>query len=452
MEKGFRRQGYDYEFVPILDLKFECPICYMCLRDAVQTECGHLFCEDCILHWISKEKRCPLDKQMLTKEKISSDNDTRREIQALKVQCPQIKNGCNVITELKTIELHESTCGYQMNFCSLGCGEKLYRKDVDCHRETCTHSPSQCEYCQEEFPRVNKLEHYKVCNAFLISCKYCNILVSRGDMECHIQKDCPRVIVSCQFEDIGCPSSLVERQYLRDHNLKSLDIHISLLHQSLNETIQENKLKNYVKSINESKPRMENFDAHSLQLNQELIRKIKDTFERKLDTLEKRLVSIEEKLTQGIFHWKVNNFSVHEQKALNGTTVQLKSNPFYSNLYSYRLFLSMTLKKTESNDLMLSLYVHLMKGENDDFLPWPFSGKVDLSILDQKSNASGEFHKLKSVCSDPKLDALQRPITEFNSKGFGCKEFIEVSILHTQSYLKNDALIIRAKIRPNVTL
>ncbi|XP_023228553.1 TNF receptor-associated factor 6-like isoform X2 [Centruroides sculpturatus] len=427
----------------------------MCLRDAVQTSCGHLFCQDCILHWISKEERCcPLDKQMLTEEEIFPDNHARREIQALKVQCPQIKNGCNVITELKTIELHKSTCGYVMNFCSLGCGEKLCRKDMDHHRETCTHSPSQCAYCQEEFPRVKKSEHYKVCTAFPISCKYCNILVSRGDMDCHIQKDCPRVIVSCQFEDIGCPFSLVERQYLRDHNLKSLDIHISLLHRSLNRTIQENReLKKHVKSVNESKPRMENFAACSLQLNQELmIQKIKDTFERRLDSLEKQLVSIEEKLTQGIFHWKVNNFSVHEQKALNGTTVQLKSNPFYSNLYSYRLFLTMTLKKTESNHLMLSLFVHLMKGENDDFLPWPFSGKVDLSILNQQSNANGEFHILKSVCSDPMLNASQRPITEFNSKGFGCKEFIEVSILHTQSYLKNDALIIRAKIRPNVTL
>lgn len=41
-------QGYDVEFDPPLESKYECPICLMALRNAVQTRCGHRFCKSCI--------------------------------------------------------------------------------------------------------------------------------------------------------------------------------------------------------------------------------------------------------------------------------------------------------------------------------------------------------------------------------------------------------------------
>lgn len=42
------QQGYDVEFDPPLESKYECPICLMGLRSAVQTPCGHRFCQSCI--------------------------------------------------------------------------------------------------------------------------------------------------------------------------------------------------------------------------------------------------------------------------------------------------------------------------------------------------------------------------------------------------------------------
>ena len=42
-------QGYDVEFDPPLESKYECPICLMALREAVQTPCGHRFCKGCIV-------------------------------------------------------------------------------------------------------------------------------------------------------------------------------------------------------------------------------------------------------------------------------------------------------------------------------------------------------------------------------------------------------------------
>lgn len=41
-------QGYDADFDPPLENKYECPVCLMALRTAVQTPCGHRFCRGCI--------------------------------------------------------------------------------------------------------------------------------------------------------------------------------------------------------------------------------------------------------------------------------------------------------------------------------------------------------------------------------------------------------------------
>lgn len=41
-------QGYDVDFDPPLESKYECPICLMALRNAIQTPCGHRFCKNCI--------------------------------------------------------------------------------------------------------------------------------------------------------------------------------------------------------------------------------------------------------------------------------------------------------------------------------------------------------------------------------------------------------------------
>ena len=42
--------GYDELFDPPVQADYECPICMMCLRDPIQTACGHRFCNSCIHH------------------------------------------------------------------------------------------------------------------------------------------------------------------------------------------------------------------------------------------------------------------------------------------------------------------------------------------------------------------------------------------------------------------
>jgi len=57
--------GYDYEFCPTADERFICPVCMLVMRRAVQTTCGHRFCDTCIRHWLRQAYQFLLIKAYL---------------------------------------------------------------------------------------------------------------------------------------------------------------------------------------------------------------------------------------------------------------------------------------------------------------------------------------------------------------------------------------------------
>lgn len=65
------QQGYDVEFDPPLESKYECPICLMALRNAIQTPCGHRFCKNCIEKSIRYALHNSLDNTDLSLQCIS---------------------------------------------------------------------------------------------------------------------------------------------------------------------------------------------------------------------------------------------------------------------------------------------------------------------------------------------------------------------------------------------
>lgn len=99
-------QGYDVEFDPPLESKYECPICLMALREAVQTPCGHRFCKACIIKSIRDAgHKCPVDNEILLENQLFPDNFAKREILSLMVKCPN--EGCLHKMELRHLEWKE---------------------------------------------------------------------------------------------------------------------------------------------------------------------------------------------------------------------------------------------------------------------------------------------------------------------------------------------------------
>ena len=60
----------------------------------------------------------------------------------------------------------------------------------------------------------------------------------------------------------------------------------------------------------------------------------------------------------------------------------------------------------------VSVGVHLMKGENDDHLPWPLTGKVTIELLNQLDDTN---HYTKTLTFFPNRHTSKRVVNEERS-------------------------------------
>lgn len=149
-------QGYDVEFDPPLESKYECPICLMALREAVQTPCGHRFCKACIIKSIRDAgHKCPVDNEILLENQLFPDNFAKREILSLTVKCPNV--GCLHKMELRHLEDHQAHCEFAL---------------------------MNCPQCQRPFQKCQLNIHIlKECPRRQVSCVNCAVSMAFEDKE-----------------------------------------------------------------------------------------------------------------------------------------------------------------------------------------------------------------------------------------------------------------------------
>lgn len=52
------------------DDRVTCPICYEESKNTIITRCGHSFCNDCIISWVSEKGSCPMCRELISKLNI----------------------------------------------------------------------------------------------------------------------------------------------------------------------------------------------------------------------------------------------------------------------------------------------------------------------------------------------------------------------------------------------
>ena len=128
----------------------------------------------------------------------------------------------------------------------------------------------------------------------------------------------------------------------------------------------------------------------------------------------------------------------------------LYSPEFYTSPGGYKMCICMDANGNgEGKGTRASVYACLMKGENDDHLPWPFTGKVTVELLNQLEDRN---HLSKSVTFLPDRASSQRLMTEERSNnGYGFSRYISHAEFGYDSarncqYLKNDCLYFRISV------
>ena len=414
-------KGVEYEFVGAqvrLLEEFKCAICIELVTEPVETSCGHLFCSNCI----KDQTTCPTCRKRFT---TTPDRGITiaRIMKAFKVKCPNSVEGCEWQGDLGDAEVHmEKKCQHQKVKCPNGCGEKMKRKTVQLHTQSdCTHRPYKCPHCDHKgvYKDVTTV-HYTTCGDFPLSCHAgCGKNIKRRNMESHLSTECPEEYISCKYVMFGCDTAVKRREKETHFSDKALHLEKSMESQ----LAMFQSLWMLFQSPTHIRP-----DVTSLPLSfRPWLQNTPTCYPRP--------------------PWVVKLEGFEEKKRNEETW---HSDPVYSHFGGYKMCLRIdAYGEGNGKGTHISVYVFLMKGDNDDNLKFPFKGRIVVTLLNQLEDRNHHTRELWSPDSNVSEEYSGRVTTGKRSdKGWGIPQFIPHDDLNYNSnkncqYLKNDCLFFR---------
>ncbi|KAK7872495.1 hypothetical protein R5R35_014286 [Gryllus longicercus] len=370
-----------------LEARFECPICLQCLQDPLLTSCGHRFCKECINAWLKqKGGTCPVDGQVLNEETdLFPDNFTRREINDLEERTSQ-----NHSQKVDGDVNHGGMV--ECNFRDVGCLETLPEKDLPTHLETHLHS-----------------------HLSLLSTAYGKLKISVQNQQMATKSH------EASFWDPGTKGHSGENGVCEESSpwqglMRSLYERIVVLEQRNHEQeIQLENLKRQLSSVSATS------SAGIERLSQDLSLKY----------------------CGGVLVWTVSEISEKLEKMLSLPNAFMEYSPsFYTSPSGYRFCARLNISPKERDHL--ALLIHLKRGDNDQFLDWPFSGRISFTLI---NHLYPHLHLHETMMSRPELDAFKRPIADLNPRGFGYTEFLSVYDLRNQGFIYDNRIVIKIQVQ-----
>ena len=152
-------------------------------------------------------------------------------------------------------------------------------------------------------------------------------------------------------------------------------------------------------------------------------------------------------VTDGSMLWKIPNVASRLVCTANEVDTEVLSPPFYTGRCGYRMRASAFLSGNGSGEgTHISLYIHMLTGEYDNLLEWPFRQPISFWLLDQCSDPEKRSHVLESFTPNPSWKHFQRPRKDIQSMGFGYPKFAAHDTLRSGTFIKDDTVFIKIEV------
>ena len=353
-------RGFECTFVekPPKAIQSECPVCLLVLWEPYQvTCCGYSFCRVCTEQIKLKSSPCPCCKAQ--KLDYYPNKGLQRTLYEFQVNCIHQKQGCQWVGELGQLESHLNSkptgskqfqgCQYTRIKC-LYCPLLRERSNIQAYQgEQCPRRPFSCEYCKNFTSSYEDVttNHWPICGYYPVPCpNKCGEILQRQDLENHTATLCSLTTVDCDFNQVGCMVELSCKD-IQAHLTECVNPHVLLLMISHKKLEEENK-----------------------QLKHQMER-LKQTMKLQLKTKSVEIV--------------MTNYNRH----LLDDTVWV-SPPFFTHPCGYKVCLKVYANgKEEGKGTYVSVYLHIMQGEYDEELMWPFQATLEITVFPVKSDVFG---------------------------------------------------------------
>ncbi len=162
----FQRLINKENYTNFLDI-IQCKICFNILKNPYDcSSCGNSFCYNCISNLLKSHKKCPFNCQNVTIK--PSSYGIISYLSKLNFYCKNKDYGCNEIISYQNLDIHEKECKYFYTICPNGqCNKKLLWDSLENHlKNECFYTLIKCQYCNQDFNRIEYNEHLKNCKSF----------------------------------------------------------------------------------------------------------------------------------------------------------------------------------------------------------------------------------------------------------------------------------------------
>ena len=410
--------GTEYSFVSkdpaqIEDLK--CPICLELVFEPVLTSCGHLFCQRCV----KDQTSCPTCRDEL--QYMRNQRDERR-VKGLKVKCPNWEKGCQWQGDLGDTAQHTGTdCQLETIYCPKGCKEEILRGHSRKHGAICTQRDYNCPHCffYGTFANVTTT-HFTACEFFTLTCPAgCHNRYSRKQMASHLA-ECAEELVPCQYASIGC-QEVIRRRQLQAHMDNQKDYHFRKAMEMV--TLLGMAVTQLSMSMRLGAP-----DTNCLPLPfRPWLQNMPTCYPRPPWVLE------------------MNGFQEKKNEDEDWF-----SDPVYSHFGGYKMCLWVDANGHNENveGTHVSVFVCLMRGDNDKNLKWPFKGTIKVSLLNQLEDGQHHTREPWSPDDDVSEDSSECVTEGERASGWGLPQYIpQQDLIYNRNkncqYLKDNSLFFR---------
>lgn len=190
--------------------RFLCSHCHQLIRSPVQTQCGHVFCQEAIpeegLDCPACKDEGEADIPRIRRETLKPDAAITREMNKTKFQCPW--KPCTTKLRLHDLKEHaESECQHRETSCKL-CGTPIPASAMLQHqKDKCPKRKVECSSCHESVQQDRLKEHQdKECIGSTTQCQSCLARVRDTDADRleHARNVCPVGWADGQACPFGC--------------------------------------------------------------------------------------------------------------------------------------------------------------------------------------------------------------------------------------------------------
>ena len=371
-----RKGGHDCDFVNDPPKDLECAICLLTLREPhVITCCGNQFCRPCIERVQRDRKPCPLCNDQ--NYEIFIHKKVMREVNSLLVRCPHKELGCGWEGELGHLNEHldpgagqvsENSCGYVEVECIQKCGARFLRRELRDH------------------------------------------LIGK----------CPKRSVEAVMASIvkRLDTLTVENQEIKAEN-QQLKLELAANKQSIVQLVGRVESLSAKTGTPQVKYALETTQAQRKESDETAL--TKELSIRLYRDADQKYTSLEDRFTPlPPFYFTVSNYEHFKR-----VDYEWRSDPFYTHRSGYKMQAQVFPNGFKGTHL--ALYVSIMRGDNDDKLKWPFTGRVTIQAYNREirqwdNDCVISFSDSAAVCYQNKP-----PEDSISNGGWGYSSYISHS-------------------------